>query len=172
MLVKKCELFDDMFNGILCHLTRQYGGNVVYSGVVGVRGSSVLNDCCEPINALVMDSCFVSDGDVNPWLCLDFKARKVVVSHYSIVSDRLKSWVLEGSHDGSDWDELDRRDDNDDLNGTSAANNGRWVTKNGTFTVYRRCEFRFIRLRQIGQSHNGSNRLVLYIIELFGWLLE
>jgi hypothetical protein len=68
---------------------------------------------------------FSSKDKVNQWVQWDFHDHRVNPTHYSIHTHNspctgpfLKSWVIEGSTDGSDWRELDRQTNNNDLNGS------------------------------------------------------
>jgi hypothetical protein len=69
---------------------------------------------------------------------------------------------MEMSNDGSNWTEVDRRVNNNDLNGTSFI---------GTYSISGQVqESRFVRLRQIGKSHAGYDFLMVSGFELFGTL--
>jgi hypothetical protein len=79
------------------------------------------------------------------WLCYDFKKRSIVSSHCTIRSNygepggrHLKSWVVETSEDGDTWRELDRKENNSELNGLHFAR---------TFPVEPAGPCRSIRLR-------------------------
>lgn len=174
---KEFKLGDNMFDGIIAHLTRQCGGNIVDNNIVDVTTTNVFwHDLPRNVFDLDTETSFCSDDKSDQWICIDFKDRKVVPSRYSLSSDRLKSWIIEGSAYGSVWKELDRRDDNEDLNGTPAANN-EWTIKEEIFSVFAQHECRFIRLRQTGSTHTGhigmrDRDLVLHKIEFFGTLTE
>jgi hypothetical protein len=71
----------------------------------------------------------------------------------------MKSWAVEGSNDEASWTEIDRRENNKDLNGKMAVK---------TFAVSRSRSFRRIRLLQTGPNHRGDNCLRLSAFELFG----
>jgi hypothetical protein len=75
----------------------------------------------------------------------------------------LRFWTLEGSRDGSEWIELDRRKNNTDLNSQGAT---------ATFPVSRSDEVQMIRLRQIGKNSSNSDYLTVSAIEVFGVLVE
>jgi hypothetical protein len=93
---------------------------------------------------------------------LDFKTVRIEPTHYTIKSawrDYLKSWVIEGSDDGASWTEIDRRENNSDLNHHHAVK---------TFAVSQSGSIGRIRLRQTGLNHSGINRWVLRAFELFG----
>lgn len=48
-------------------------------------------------------------GKLDQWIYLDFKQWRVFVTHYSLNSNVLMSWVLEGSTNDSEWNRLDRK---------------------------------------------------------------
>jgi hypothetical protein len=90
-------------------------------------------------------------------------------THYSIRtcsagpnSYHLKNWVIEGSVDGNLWLEIDRRENNTDLNSSFAIK---------TFQICKVDTFRMIRLRQIGLNHQNNNYLIFTSFELFGSLI-
>jgi hypothetical protein len=106
----------------------------------------------------------------NTWICYDFKASKIVPTHYAIRSvDRetgfphLKSWIVETSSDGRTWQEVDHKKDNTDLNGS-------WLTQ--IFPVTRGGPCQFIRLVNIGRNHYGHDRIWITAWEIFGILLD
>jgi hypothetical protein len=69
---------------------------------------------------------------------------------------------LEISNDDSNWKEIDRRENNVDLNGDRLV---------GTYSISgQRSEGRFIRLRQIGKNHMNKDYLMVSGFELFGTL--
>jgi hypothetical protein len=67
--------------------------------------------------------------------------------------------VVEGSEDGASWTEIDRCENNGDLNDYLAVE---------TFAVARSESFRRIRLRQTGPNHGGSNFLAVSAFEAIG----
>jgi hypothetical protein len=109
----------------------------------------------------------------NHWVCYDFKARRIVPTHYSIRSPERpngpgygndpKSWLVEISTDGESWVEIDRRENNSEL-----AAEG--VTR--TFEVSRNQRCRHIRLVNIGRNHQGYDCLCILALEIFGSLIE
>jgi hypothetical protein len=112
------------------------------------------------------DDDFCSEGLPDQWIRYDFNSLRVRVTHYSLRSfdcdagkSHPKSWVLEGCDDGEHWIELDRRSDNDQLNGRLLV---------ATFDIKTAALCRFIRLRQTGPNHSGTNFLVISGFELFG----
>jgi hypothetical protein len=106
------------------------------------------------------------------WLCYDFRGRTVEVTNYYIQSVNVsggtprklpKSWVLKGSHDGSQWVVLDERTNNCDLKGES---------KTAVFLTSPCQVFRLIRIRQTGPNHNNESYFGFRALELFGRLFS
>jgi hypothetical protein len=89
------------------------------------------------------------------------------LTHYSIRScyngvvggTNLKNWVVETSGNGEDWVEIDRREDNDELDGPNLI---------ATFPVSQGSPARMVRLRMTRENHGGNNRMILSAIEFFG----
>jgi hypothetical protein len=75
-----------------------------------------------------------------------------------IWSDSLDSWAIKGPDDGVSSMDIDRREDNSNLNGSLA------VTIFG-FSRYRRLGR--IGLRQSGTDHKGNSVMVLNAFEVF-----
>ena len=162
-------------SGIIAHLTHEYGGNVHKMGAVSVSASSTGQSWCgrapqwpENVAELGTNEAFRSENESGSWILYDFKKWRVAPTSYSIRSHSgwyPKSWVLEVSTDGSDgsWQVVDRRDNNESLKGEHVichfATNG--PPRGG---------FRFVRLRQTGTNHSGSDVLALTSLEVFGTL--
>jgi len=111
-------------------------------------------------------SCFCSKSEPNQWVCFDFRARRVQPTAYAIRSANdmyPESWVIEACADGMVWNEIDRRDDNQDLS-------GKFLAK--VFIVARAAEYRGIRLRQTGKNHEGNDQLVFNTFGVFGVLTK
>jgi hypothetical protein len=130
--------------------------------------------CNDPENAasnLVdlqdMDSTFISDICGNNWICYDFHTRMIIPSYYAVCSgggqSHPKSWIVETSEDGEHWSEIDRKQNNDELNRPRS-------TK--VFAVSKAQHARYIRLANIGPNHCGDDQLVIAAWEIFGDLLE
>jgi hypothetical protein len=160
-------------SGVIAHLTCRFGGNVHERGVVGITANRPVNaeSCNAPMNLadLGTDSYFHSVNEPNQSICYDFKEMKIRPTHYSVRmypagrnSYHLKNWVIEGSTDGASWSEIDRRENNTDLNSSLAIK---------TFEVAKIATFWMIRLRQIGQNHRGDHYLIFTSFELFGSLM-
>jgi hypothetical protein len=171
-------------DGIIAHLTWECGGNVHDNNIVIVTSSKPLSlnlsDSAKNVVDLEANSRFhsalrASRHDIphtrNNWICYDFNTRRVIPTHYTIRSsfgsgvngNQLKSWLIETSIDGENWTEIDRRENNSELN-----------CRNGTrtFGVSRSKESRFIRLINVGRNHYGNDALVISSFEIFGLLME
>jgi hypothetical protein len=119
-----------VFEGLICHLGKCCGGNPHEKGIICATGTPYDGSSCyQPPNVadLQTDSFFHSKNETGQWLCYDFKAMRVAVTHYILRSHNyqvngyhLRSWVLEGSEDGSKWTEIDGRDNDSSLNGPKA----------------------------------------------------
>jgi hypothetical protein len=163
-----------LLGGVISFLTARCNGNVSDKGVVVVTASNQYNDTtCAAKNAvdLTASSFFGSHNQVNQWICYDFGDSRIKPTHYAIRSRydarsgwrHPKSWVIEGSIDCHQWEEVDRRGNNDDLNAQNVVR---------LFTVTHSSEYRSLRLRQTGPNHNGSNFLTISGVEFFGGFHE
>jgi hypothetical protein len=159
---------DSPLCGIISYLTSQHGGNISDRGIVNVSGSTTFDSRYPAKNAvdLLSTSYFHSQNEPNQWLCYDFKNRKIRPTHYSIhaySNHYLRSWIFEGSIDGSIWIELDRHTDDQTTNSNHPI---------GTCSISNPCECQFVRLRQTGVTACGSHYLILHAMEIFGDLIE
>jgi hypothetical protein len=89
---------------------------------------------------------------------------RVRPTHYTIGACDVKSWIVEGSEDGQEWTEIDRRIDNQDFSS--------WTATAASFDILQSSEFRFIRLTQTGKRHDGRGYLSLRAVEFFGTLFQ
>ena len=158
-------------------MTRECGGNVHDKGIVDVTASTVEMLAFQPKNVadLKRDWYYKSHNLEGSWICYDFKERRVIPTSYTVRSIdqgsgwfHLRSWVIQVSNDGRSWTEIDRRTDNNDLNGARAIAN---------FKISNvPCEtFRFFRLKTTGKNHcNWDSRyqLIISALEVFGALFE
>jgi hypothetical protein len=97
-------------DGIISHLSQKHGGNVHEKGIVTITSKSVHKDDPKYVADLTSDSRFKSKYYYDPgqWICRDFGEMCVRPTHYTIMTEYLKSWVVEGSLDGRSWTEIDR----------------------------------------------------------------
>jgi hypothetical protein len=158
--------------GILHHLTSRFGGNVHDRNVVNITANQVCNShpnyAAKNVADFESNSCFFSMDKPNQSICFDFKTLRIKPTHYTIRTvnvgqggNHLKNWVIEGSTDGTSWVEIDRHENNTDLNSTLAVK---------TFTISKVSTFQMIRLRQIGVNHASVNCLCFTAFEIFGLL--
>jgi hypothetical protein len=167
-------------DGIVAHLMRHYHGD----GVEVTSGSfepttypsgGDLTQITDMAGGLEFTSaCRGPNEDIaharNTWICYAFKERMITPTHYAIRSSdgcpvwyNLKSWLVETSADGERWQEVDHKEDSEELN-------GRWFTR--TFAVAQAGPCRFIRLVNIGRNHRGNDLLWISAWEIFGTLIE
>jgi hypothetical protein len=184
------------FEGIIAHLTRLCGGNVHDQGVVEVTATAVASGysvgslMAKNVADLESNTFFHSPNHGrDSWLCYNFKNRRVRATHYSLRTHfewaagatHLRNWVLEGSNPGATWVELDRRADDNSLNGPNAA---------ATFPIAEQVDVQMLRIRQNGPNHDtrrellivdntwtaagwgGQFSLVISAWELFGTIIE
>jgi hypothetical protein len=83
----------------------------------------------------------------------------VCPTHYTVKTQTLKSWVLEGSLDGESWMEIDRRQSDQVLEQASFV-----------LSLLTPMDFRIIRLTQTSKNQAGDDCLLLSAVEFFGRL--
>jgi hypothetical protein len=164
-----------LLNGIIDYLNTKFDGNVGDTGAVEILGEpwDFLDPKVAPRNVadLTANSYFASRNEPNQYIGYDFKSRRVRPTGYVIRScwngytgsENLKSWVIEISDDGTKWTEIDRRENNDDLDGQNIVY---------PFSISAGRDARFIRLRQIGKNHIGGWCIMISAFEIFGTLIE
>jgi outer membrane murein-binding lipoprotein Lpp len=155
-------LHDSPLDGIIAWLGRRCDGNVIDKSVIvaspGKNPRSVFD---------YQDSNTYYYHNHGPyqWLAIDFQQMRVYATDYSIRAHPVdatcipKSWVLEGSNDGTAWFPLDTRTDCAELRDTSLA---------FTFTVSNPRLCRHLRFRKTEGWHDGCTGLYLMAIEFFG----
>jgi hypothetical protein len=156
------------FEGLIAFLTARSGGNPHDKGVIAVTSTNGSGNEGKNAVDLRSDLPFCSANQPNQWLCYDFKDLRVGVTHYTVRSngcnkgsDHLQSWVVEGSEDNSKWTELDRRENDDRLNGPNSI---------CSFDVRTVVESRFIQIRSIGSNWAGNQYVYFKAFEVFGGL--
>jgi hypothetical protein len=157
---------DKAVDGIISYLTKKHGGNVQEKGIVTITSKSVSDDpyyALKNLADLTSDLPLFSKDEPGQWVCWDFREMGVRPTHYRIRALFLKSWVVEGSLDGSSWTEIGRQTDNQDFN---------HIFGNTASFVAKPAEVRFIRLTQTGKNHDDTNELFLVAVEFFGTLSE
>jgi hypothetical protein len=152
----------DPYNGIIAHLTKKLGNVLREGGIVVTAENDPLGTARNDVN-LAFGSCLTAQSAPDLWLCYDFIKRAVRPTHYSLCSGTLKSWVIEGSNTGKSWQELDRRENVDDLRDSAAVH---------VYPIAQPGPLQMIRVRQTGPNHIGDERLRIYAFEIFGSLFE
>jgi hypothetical protein len=163
----ECPLKGDKSrDGIIAYLTKQHGGNVHDEEVVTITSKSVYGDDpyqdLKNVADLTSDAYFESKNETGQWVCWDFRALRVLPTHYTIRSLRLKSWVVERSLDGQNWTEIDVQVGNQDF---------KYDWNTASFALSNSGECRFIRLTQTDKNHYGDDELRLRALEFFGTLV-
>jgi hypothetical protein len=159
-------------SGIISFLTRKYGSNICDKGVIEAIAAVVKEqspDAAKNVCDLEAMTGYCSLNVPNQSLCYNFKEMRVVPTHYTLRSNwngkpggnNPRAWVIEGSLDGVSWIELDRRENNIDLDG-----------KDQKKTYMCNCSptCRYIRIRQTDKNHAGKDWLILSGFEIFGTL--
>ena len=156
----------EKLDGIIAYLTRECGGDVYKNGIVYVVADKVNDERPQNVVNFGTNACY-GMSECQAWICYDFRNRRVIPTSYSLKSNlgriQLKSWVIEVSNDGYSWMEIDRRENNTDLDDN-------YVTVNFKVSHVPGEGFRFFRLRQTGPSHRGNYEAKITAIELFGTL--
>ena len=154
---------------IIEYLSEQCQGNVHSNNIVHITSSS---HYCGDIASIVgpNDGYFFTNNEANSWIQFDFIERKVLLDSYTIKSTNynandwhLKNWILEVSNDGENYEEIDRHENCDLLNGR---------LKTETFKVSCLTPQRFVRLKQTGPTWNGNYYLAINHIEFSGFFSE
>jgi hypothetical protein len=153
-------------------LTTKHGGNLTSLGIVNATSNTYYSDDWSA-KWCIDHRCgksFCSQDAPNQWLQLDFKDASIIVTHYSIQSRRdvgkgslhPRSWVVEVGSDGTAWSVVDRRDNDDHLNGQGLQY---------TFDIATPTAGRYFRLRQTGVNHRNDHYFTFANLEIFGRLI-
>jgi hypothetical protein len=135
-------------------LTHEHGENLHDRGIVEVSVSSVYSGV--PQNVLGFQQHWYSEDLPGQWICYHFKDRLIQLTHYSVAAHTnnhfLRSWVVEGSLDGTTWMVLDERRNNAQASKTEPI---------PTFSVEASSFVRSIRLRLTGKTADNNYYLIL-----------
>jgi hypothetical protein len=173
--------------GILAYLTEKCQRNVHDAGIVDITSSSVAGQDMDHHPKLVVESGdrrhFGTARQNNPWVCFNFKNRRIVPTNYVILTDHdtppsrallfgmpviiagwdavfTTCWVIEASMDGTNWTTIDERTSVQVLNGPNLS---------VAMTVERPAECRFLRIRG---THRDQRPLEFKRFEIFGRLID
>ena len=159
------------FGGIMRRLSDETGGNIYTNKTVEITCSKF---CCGKFEQIVDYSGndtkgFVHvDGGVKPrWLQIDFKERRIRIDSYLIQSSTgnnhyLKSWRVEISENGSQWEIVDEHNEAQDLNGGG---------KMKLFNVEMTKPLRYVRIVSEKQNWHNDDGFDFGKIELFGEMI-
>ena len=164
------------FEGILKHLTRLNGANIHDNKTIKITTNSLHKDDVHfffknkkfyhPKNIVDFenDNEYKSNDIGGAIVCFDFKDKFIQLSKYEIQTSmkekstsHLKNWVIEVSKDGTNWQEIDRRKNDESLNGPKKSNVFDVQNPSNDF-------YRYLRIRQIGTSHYNSGNYNIFCI--------
>jgi hypothetical protein len=148
-------------HGVISYLTWKHDGNVHDKGAVTITSKSCVYGALRNIVNCTPELYLSLKNEPGQWVCWDFHAMRVIPTHYTIQTLALRSWVIEGSLDGVDWREIDRRIHSDSPQS--------WMA---SFPVSDSPQCRFVRLTRTGMNRSGNSNLLLYHFEIFGDLIE
>lgn len=166
-----CEFnSNEPFNGLFNYLQKNIEGNI--EDQLKITSSSTRSG--SPRNVILYNnksSFFQSYNNPNSWLCFDLQNRYVIPNYYSIRSHSYgqncvhpKSWAIEGSLDGSNWDIINEQKNCSYLNGSSLVHSFPIQNENNK-------KFRCIRIRQTSTNWCGDDDLMIGWFELFGKII-
>jgi len=153
------------FNGSINYILNSYED---YEKNVSAKSSSRSSFSYCILNASRCKSSFYTDTDGPQWIQVGFKKSILYISSYSLMSSinpvnssvHLKGWDFHASLDGHEWEIIDERRDNQDLNGNSCSKN--FECKKGLY--------RYFRVVQAQKGFTNSYGFTVRQIELFGTL--
>lgn len=165
---------EGMLHGIL-HSFIVSGGSENDVPNITVTGGPTLDDENPEYSAknaarVDKNSYFLSDdSSTDHTICYDFGEMKFIPTAYAIRSrpdepvngKHLRSWVIEVSMDGTEWTEVDKQENNSELNGSG-------ITK--VFNLDDHVQSKLIRLRQTGEGwcEASPNSIAVCCFEIFG----
>ncbi|OHT16967.1 hypothetical protein TRFO_41435 [Tritrichomonas foetus] len=159
------------FEGIISELTKLTEGNVYESKIVDITGNREGGLFSSLLDYNFTGICYCSFEEDNSYLCFDFQNHRISLSNYSLktstwhatCADHLRSWKIEGSNDGTKWEELDSHSNDQTFTSPCQIHTFEINNKN-----LQKSRFRFIRLTQTGPSSSGKKCFDLTNIEFFG----
>jgi len=159
----------DLFSGIFDGLSKKLGRNLADSSDVDVTASSIYSSYV-PKNVLKNDSSrWDSQNLPNSWIQFDFKQRKVSITSYSMNDyNRIKSWKVEGSTDGSTFEIIDNKVDTTDFQDSCGFNH---PSAQKNFPVQPNNKYyRYIRITSTSRNWGNNDYFALYRVEFFGFV--
>jgi len=110
-------------------------------------------------------TCFCTNDSNGSWVMFTFKSYTILLTHYAIRARgdydgyHLRTWVLEGSSDGQNWNQLLSHQSDSTLSGIGGI--GKWKVNTQNY-------FAQIRIRITGPNSYDRHHLVLQSIEFYG----
>ncbi|OHS94083.1 F5/8 type C domain containing protein [Tritrichomonas foetus] len=157
---------EEPFSGICAYLNKKCGGNAHDKGLISMSSSSIGINQPSQIIDFGWEGDWGTKNKPNSWLMFDFNNLSVELTGYSLMSipsnmnnTHPRSWVIEATNDLSNWDVVDKREMNNDLNGKN---------KVKSFTFRRTSPYRYVRIRQTDLNHSHNNYFAISQMELFG----
>jgi len=160
----------DKFDGVFSYLNYRAGGNAVEKGLIKMTVSGAWSN--NPYIYLV-EACgdsFSSTNNPDEFIHFDLLDFRLKLTGYTLKSDwrpqnswQPKNWAVLGSNDNAQWQALDERQDNSDLNGP-------YMSQYFPCSPDESSSYRYIKIARTGPNWSGDNYLVLKQIELFGFL--
>lgn len=162
------------FEGIINYFkTKKEGELNNYIKITSTKLESDSHSTIHVVNYQEKRDYFSSGPFENPWICFDFKDKKIILSNYTIrgyhSSNQPRSWVIEGTNfddnDSNDkWETIDEHKDCDDLKGGN---------KTHTFSIKNsnNKSYRYIRMRSTGIDWCNGRYLCINAIEFYGSLI-
>jgi hypothetical protein len=115
----------------------------------------------ENVADLTSHFAFSSEDEEDQWICWDFQDLRIQITHYTIRSDKLKSWELMGSMDGTNWEGIDTK------------TNAHFIGGEFVTAVDKKSKpWRLILLMQRDRNWIRHHFLALPAVEFFGTLFE
>ena len=173
MVIKSFEASGDSLDGVILYLYNSFNKN--YDTYVSVKSSSTIyiDDWRE--EALIIPT-RNSTSSIDNWASFDveksnftiyFHKHVVDITHYSFRSqsnhpyDHPKSWVVEGSLDGKNWEIIDEEKDRTELCG---------IGKLKTFEVGHKGKYSYFKFTQTEPNNFNRHCFDLGKVEFFGAL--
>lgn len=160
-------------NGLFAQWSDLIRGNIVKKH--NIRFTSPSNKLMRAASHIFekdWSECALSSGQKDLYIQIDFKKRKVILTHYVIKTgpfplnvNHLKSWTLSASNDGVNFVDLDVQKDSKALNKFSAE------FLSPKINLPDEKGYRFYRLTQTGKNWSGKYRFGINHLEFFGTVL-
>ena len=156
------------WDGIFTYYRENCGGNPVTNHLMTVtKSSSLAGDPREVLDTTSSDNNWTNE-ETNANFVFHFLNHSFHMTHYRIRSvhfetgwAHLKQWVIEGSDDGNNYTVIDKRTDDNHLNGNG--NEFTFECNNDT-----KQSFSYFRLRMNGNNHRNNLGLGIRRIEFYG----